>query len=349
MTAAILENRDFLADLYAGPFRGHAIIMEPESPASEDWSPGDFSCSDRPLSEWLPVLLQCYENRLQWHMACDDDSVPFVKLRTGTQLFAAAFGCPVHVYPDSPPIALPLVNTAEEADALELPDMDHPPFNRVFEMAQRVRERVGPEVPIGVPDIQSPFDIAALVWRKEEFLVATLEHPDAVKRLVDKCRRLLIAFFDRFLREAGECTLNHCPNAWVPAELGIGASEDEVGSLSTSMFEEFCLPGLADLSQRYGGLFMHCCAAADHQYPGFRKIPRLRGINRVFQEPGPGPAIETFSGETVFMVAWTPEEQVYDMLDLARPDTRFLFNMPGQPLDESRQTYERIRARCPRA
>ena len=115
------------------------------------------------------------------------------------------------------------------------------------------------------------------------------------------------------------------------------------------MFEEFCLPSLADLSRRFGGLFVHCCAAADHQYAGFRKIPNLRGLNRVFQAPGPRPAIEAFSGHTVLMVAWTSEPGPYDMLDMARPGTRFLFNMGAQPLDEARGTFERLRARCPQA
>jgi hypothetical protein len=114
------------------------------------------------------------------------------------------------------------------------------------------------------------------------------------------------------------------------------------------MFEDFCLPTLVDLSETYGGLFVHCCATADHQYESFRKIPNLRGMNRVFQAPGPRPAIETFAGETVHMVAWTDEEGVYDLLDMALPKTRFLFNMPAQPLDESKRTYDRLRERCPR-
>jgi hypothetical protein len=114
------------------------------------------------------------------------------------------------------------------------------------------------------------------------------------------------------------------------------------------MFDEFCLPNLVDLSEAYGGLFVHCCAAADHQYTSFAKIPNLRGMNRVFQAPGPRPAIETFAGETVHMVAWTDEDRVAEMLDMALPDTRFLFNMPAQPLDESKRTCERLREQCRR-
>jgi len=114
------------------------------------------------------------------------------------------------------------------------------------------------------------------------------------------------------------------------------------------MFGEFCLPGLVDLAQTYGGLFMHCCANADHQYGNFKQIPTLRGLTRVFQHPGPRPAIEIFSGQTVLIVAWTEEDKVLEMLDMALPDTRFLFNMPGQPLEQTKRTLERLRERCSR-
>ncbi|OQA42164.1 MAG: Uroporphyrinogen decarboxylase (URO-D) [Chloroflexi bacterium ADurb.Bin325] len=346
MDARTLRNRRKLADLFAGPFPSHAIIMDPEPRENPMQMHGDFTRPELPLDAWLPLLMERYEERLRYHEALDDDSVPYFMLSTGTEIFAAAFGCGVHLYEDSPPSALARVTTAAEADALAVPSLDAPPLDRYFEMARRVRARVGPEVPLSVPDIQSAFDIAALIWRKEDMYIACKREPDAVKRLVAKCQQLLIAFFDRFLAECGEVNLCHCPIAWAPPELGVWLSEDEAGALSVRMFEEFCLPTLVELSERYGGLFVHCCATADHQYASFKKIPDLRGLNRVFQKPGPGPAIEAFAGQTVLMVAWTDEEGVNRMLDMARPGSRFLFNMPGQPLDEARATLDRLRERC---
>jgi len=102
------------------------------------------------------------------------------------------------------------------------------------------------------------------------------------------------------------------------------------------------------MAQTYGGLFVHCCAAADHQYGAFKSIPHLRGINRVFQDGGPGPAIAAFSGRTVLIQAWMSEEQIRSMLEMARPDTRMLINMGSQPLEEAKRTFERLRERCGR-
>lgn len=323
--------------------------MDPEPRTNELQRFGDFTLGLRPQAEWLAHLLQGYEDRLRWHEALDDNGVPYVKLSTGTQIFAAAFGCAVHVYEGSPPAARPLVTTTAEADRLAVPSLDAPSLARVLEMARLVRQRVGPDVPISAPDIQNAFDIAALIWRKEDLYIAAKWEPNTIKRLVDKCQALLIRFFDAFMQEVGEVNLCHCPIAWAPSELGVWLSEDEAGALSVRMFEEFCLPNLVELLQRYGGLFVHCCATADHQYGNFKKIPNLRGLNRVFQKPGPRPAIEAFSGQTVLMMAWIEEDTAHEMLALARPDTRFLFNMPGRPLDEAKAMLGRLRRSCERA
>jgi uroporphyrinogen-III decarboxylase len=134
----------------------------------------------------------------------DDDSVPYVPLTTTTGLFAAAFGCPLHQFEGSQVAARPIVFSPQEADRLPIPDLDIPPISRFFELAELIREQVGPEVPISVPDIQSPFDIAALIWSKEHFYEALVEHPDAVLRLVEKCHILLKNFLVEFKRRFGE-------------------------------------------------------------------------------------------------------------------------------------------------
>ena len=342
----IKRNKNFLADLFAGPFRGHGIVMEPQYPDAP--GPGDFTCSDRPHDEWVSWIINRYHTKCESLEALDDDSVPDISLHTGTHVFAATFGCPVHVDPNSPACALPRVTEAREADLLPEPDINTPPLDRVFEMGQTLRRHLGPDAPMNVPDIQSPFDIAALVWKKEELLVAMYENPQSVKRLVDKCCKLLTSFLLEFKKRFPECNLVHCPNAWAPPELGCSLSEDEAGTISTAMFEEFCLPSLTELSNTFGGLFMHCCADADHQYGQFNKIPNLRGLNRVYQAAGPKPAIEAFSGRTVLMQAWYDEEAVNNMIDMALPDTRFLFNMAAESLEDAKRMYERLRKRCPR-
>ena len=343
-------TRQYLTDLFAGPFPGHALLMgAPAVGASATDGLGDFTCSDEPVEKWLPWLLTNYENKVKWHEAIGDDAVPYVNLNTNTGIFAAAFGCELHVYDEeTPACARPIVFDADGADKLETPPADAPPLSRIFELAKLARKEVGPDVPISVPDIQSPFDIAALIWEKIDFYIAAMQSPDAVKRLTAKCNDLLKAFLSEYQRRIGNVNMCHCPYAWARPELGVWLSEDEVGAISTEMFEQFALPSLTQLSETFGGIFMHCCATADHQYDNFKRVPNLRGLNRVFQEPGARPAIEAFTPDTVLMLAWYDEQKINETLDLALPETRFLFNLSACPIDEAKPAFERLRERCPR-
>jgi len=341
------DNKQFLTDLFAGPFRGHAIIMNhPQEPYP--FAEGDYTLDRVPLRKWVDRYIRDYEAQLKWHRELGDDAVPNMRLQSNTGIFAACFGCPVHVYEDSPSMARPIVTTPEEADRLPQPDPSAQPLARFFELAEMIQERVGPEVSLGAPDIQSSFDIAAIVWNKQDFYLAMYDNPGAVRRLTGKCHLLLEQFFKEFIRRFPNCNLNYWPNAWAPPELGVWLSEDEPGAMTPDMFEKFCLPSLVALSETFGGLFMHCCAAADHQYANFKKIPNFRGLQRVYQEPGPLPAIQAFSGRTVIMHVVNDEDEAHALLDMALPETRFLFNFTSMPRDDAKRALERLRARAPK-
>lgn len=125
----------------------------------------------------------------------NDDSVPYVNLCTHTGLFASGFGCRVVTFEGSNAAALPCVTTTAKADPLpERTWADVPQAVRYFKLAELAQRELGADAPIGVPDIQSPFDIAALVWNKEDLFAAMIGAPDAVKQLVGKCHRLLWGF-----------------------------------------------------------------------------------------------------------------------------------------------------------
>lgn len=135
---------------------------------------------------------------------------------TGTHLYATAFGCPVHRYPDSNPCALPSVRTAAEADRIEVPDLwKVPSLYRVFELAAALRSEFGPEVLLGPPDKQTGFDTACLIWERTGIYaaLATDKEKDAAKRLTAKCGK---AGFEPMLRHlAGPDGPVHVL-AWLP-------------------------------------------------------------------------------------------------------------------------------------
>jgi len=212
--------------------------------------------------------------RMEW---LEDDYIPNLDVHTGTEIFAAAFGCPVHYPKNGIPFALPLIHSADEVAKLKVPDLDSSPLALIFEIADELKARAGKEALMRICDIQSPMDIAALIWEKSDILVAMVESSEAVKEFAAKTKDLLIVFLDEWFSRYGKSFVGHCPYYFMPE--GISLSEDEVGIVNAEMFEEFFLPELVELSNRYGDLGMHCCADARHQWENFKKIPNLRLLN----------------------------------------------------------------------
>ncbi len=223
------------------------------------------------IRERIDWSSSAFERRMEDVGWLDDDTVPFLEPYTGTEIFAAALGCRVAYPADNMPFALPLIDDASQLDRVKVPELSSSSLAVLFEIADELRRRAGPDALMRLIDVQSPMDIAALVWDKNTFYTALLETPRAVQELASRARELLTSFLDRWFARYGRAFMAHYPQYYMAD--GLTLSEDEVGSVSPKMFEELFLPELADLSARYGGLGMHCCANARHQWEGFKRIP----------------------------------------------------------------------------
>lgn len=350
MSARLQRNRQFLTNLYRrGPFERHAFVLS-APPLPPIWEAGDYTNSARPVKDWLPQIVAAYQRWLALGGDIGDDSVPTCTLATGTHIYAEAFGCRVHTYEAANPAAIPCVRTAAEADALPEPDLwNCRNFARIFELADLARAELGPDAVLGPPDIQTGFDTACLIWDKTELFCAMVENPAAVKRLAAKCARLLRQFISEFYREFPTAALGHCPQTWSPPELGPWVSNDECGIMSVAMFEEFLLPELIELAESFGGLGMHCCADADHQFPSFRKIPGFYAFNRAPTKLGQAydAMLETLGGPDgpVFIPGGVVEDTVAQLLDKAPPGSRFIFHCPHQDPEQAKPWFDHMRSR----
>jgi hypothetical protein len=224
--------------------------------------------------EWIWDDYSRHLARMEW---LHDDLVPSLCMSTGTEIFAEAFGCRVHRPSDNMPFALPLIRSPSEVERVKVPELSRSSLAYLFDMADELRRRAGPEAVFRMVDMQSPMDIAALVMEKSAFFVAMLEAPEAVKELALKTRELLTAFLDEWFRRYGVSFVAHHPDYYMPR--GITLSEDEIGAVNTDMFEEFFLPELNALSDRYGGIGIHCCACARHQWDGLARLRNARLLN----------------------------------------------------------------------
>lgn len=340
------RNAAFLRNIFLkGPSEGHGFICKPDYPSMWSTGLGDYTNSDRPVTDWVPSIVTHYEAQVRFLEDLDDHSVPKATLGCGTQLYAAAFGCPVHEYEDSNPCALPIVRTAREADAIEEPDLwSCPSLYRVFELAEALQRELGKDVPLGPPDLQSGFDTASLVWNKQDMLVAMATDPEPVRRLVGKCANLFRKFLIALRAELPSMSPGHCPRAWVPPDMPPWLSNDECGAFSTAMFEEFCLPELTELAETFGGLGMHCCADAEHQFESFKKIPNLYAFNRVPGRQGWDPLLEHFDGpdSPVHVLGWVTPAQIEAFIRKAHPATRFIFVHNVPTLEAGQQWMDQV-------
>ena len=283
-----------------------------------------------------------------------DDRVPWLHPWTGTEVFAAAYGCEVHRPENEMPFALPHVATAAEADRLEEPSITQGPLGEVFALADRLVELCGSGYPVRICDVQSPLDIAALIWEKSAFYMALYEDPAAVHRILRKITNTLLVFVQAFADRYSDVCLVHWPDMWMPSEWGICVSEDEIGSISAEAFREFGLPYLRELALAFGGISLHSCAAGQHQWDNLETLPGIRYLN--FSHPAVDlqASIERFSGRAVLVPVVFPGLEygldfVDDCLALAHPDTRFFFRTDVEGLDEAAEMAGQIRRRCGRA
>jgi len=162
-----------------------------------------------------------------------------------------------------------------------------------------------------LPDIQSPLDVAALIWEKVGFFSAMVEEPEAVEALVHMTERLITDFLDLWFERYGKEFIAHYPDYYMP--YGITLSEDEVGTISPDMFERFSLPSINTLSRRYGQVGVHCCANSEHQWQSFKKIENLVLLNFVQSPEVIARAYPVFADTCV---------QMHAAVDVVMPNTQ---------------------------
>ena len=293
--------------------------------------------------EWAWEMYQRHLKRMEW---LEDDSIPYLDIHTGTEIFAAAFGCDVYRPDNSMPFALPMIHSGSEVAQLEVPDLDTPPLAILFEIADELRRRAGKDALVRLVDIQSPMDIAALIWDKNDLYIGIVESPDAVKELVSKVADLMVKFLDQWFARYGQEFIAHYPIYYMPQ--GITLSEDEAGAVDAEMFVEFFLPELLKLSHRYGGIGIHCCANARHQWENFKSVSDLRLLNLVQPVDEIRTAYEFFAHHVPQMHSWSGDGPAWTWPDQYPDTARVVMGASAASRDEALDLSEKLHIACGR-
>jgi hypothetical protein len=335
--------RAFLSGEGRDRFLFHVNFPLPEEEASlpPPVPPWPDRIQERIARRWAEYELMCRKVRL-----VPDDRVPYLSNMTGTEIFAEAFGCRVHRPDDTMPFALPFVHTPAEADRIQVPELSRSTLAPLFDIADELHRRGGPDAVMKPVDIQSPMDIVALIWDKSDLFVAMLETPEPVRVLAQKVRTLLEAFFAEWFTRYGTTFVAHYPDYVMHG--GITLSVDEVGAVSEEMFQQFFRAELAHLSRRFGGLGIHCCADARHQWRNFRDLPGLRLINHNAPPTRDAreyllDALGFYGGRVAQMpVGWTPAGPAHTWPLQVPEGTRVVFEMPAASAAEAAALANRL-------
>lgn len=225
-----------------------------------------------------------------------DNTVPYLTMITGTEIFAEAFGCPIHRPEGNNPFALPLIRDVSEFGKIKKPRLEDTKLPLLFDMADALRERAGKDALLSLPDIQTPMDVAALIWEKGDFYTSMFEEEPAIRELTVMVKELMFEFLDEWFRRYGHSFMAHYPAYYMPS--GITVSEDEVGIVSPQIFRDYFRDELHEFARRYGAIGIHCCADSNHQWENFKEVPNLKVLNFVRDKENLRKSVEFFGGTT---------------------------------------------------
>ena len=127
--------------------------------------------------------------------------------------------------------------------------------------------------------LQGPLDTAYLVWEPSAFMVAMYTNPKEVHHLMRLVTDLIIKFVKEMRSRCPEFIPCHYPPLYLPDGRGISISDDCLAVVSPKLYEEFALPYVNELSEEFGGAFIHSCGDFVHQLDNLTKVHELRGLN----------------------------------------------------------------------
>ena len=257
------------------PFVFTSLPAEQATPPPE---PPEAEPSDEEL---LRGQLEAIIDRAALH----DDYVPslFPGCRQGT--IPAAFGAR-EIVSGGHTWVEPILRDPADVDALGTPDWRLGAAGEMLERVRVWRAATSGRIPIQLPDMQGPLDLANNLWGTEPLLTAMYTAPDAVHRLMQYMTEAFIAYV-RLVQQAaqGELIPIHCmPVVWMPPSIGVALSEDLLAVISPRLYDLFGRPYNEQIARAYGSVVVHSCGSIEHNLPGLLDTEGLLGVNASITE-----------------------------------------------------------------
>jgi hypothetical protein len=231
-----------------------------------------FFSIEKNLIMQLANIVQTLEHRT--------DYVPYLDPFEGVTVLSEAFGCPVEVPRNGDPwVKNHIIKNPEDVYDIKKPSKDSEVYKRIFDTLNFFEKETGYQMPVGVTDPQGPLDVASLIWKNDEFLVACITNKKEVHHLLNIVTEAFIEFYTMQYDMLKNPAFPVHSFPLLNSNDGISVSDDEAVLLSPDLFEEFGVPYLNRISEAFGGLYYHCCGDYGNVLDNILKIKGLRAIN----------------------------------------------------------------------
>ena len=267
--------------------------------------------------KYLVAQLQEIEDQLN----LSGDYIPSLCPSLGVIGIASAFGCQVKWWEnDFPTVQAIIKNLPGEVYNMKKPAEDAGELARILEYSRYFIKKTKGKYPLRLTDIQGPLDNAGLICGHTNLFAAMMSHPREVHHLMQLITDLTIDFVKAQTEIAHENNVEFVPamfQPWLPDGLGISISNDDWVMISAEMHNQFHLPYLNQLSEEFGGIYIHSCGNWSHQFESLDKVHQLRGIEFGASEVPFSDVLQRFGGKTVLAcrIGFNRDLQFRSMVD----------------------------------
>lgn len=219
----------------------------------------------------------------------DDDYIPYLMPWYGVVVIPHIFGCNVKFYKPTDPENLKVndpacisysIQEVEDIKKLTIPDF----FTN--NLAKKVLDtisffRKNSSVPVGITDMQSTLDCAALIVGYEKLFYWMKDYPEEMHNLLEIINQTLIEWVKIQKQYTGEkynCA-NGLINVKTPEGIGVWFSDDDAVILSPTLYKQFIVEKYVKLFGSFESGMIHWCGNANHQIENILNIEPIKAVH----------------------------------------------------------------------
>ncbi len=210
------------------------------------------------------------------------DSIPYFDCEMWPIATVSAFRGRILRSEKASPWIEPIIHRPEDVYQLKAPNLLDGLVGQAVRNYRRALDCLDGYIPPRLPDMQGPLQVAGMLWKQEDFILAMYDEPETVHHLMGLVTDYLISVYQYFLDNYPDAMMVNWPSCYLPRSQGVGLVEDFAHLLSADLYREFGLPYANRIADRFGGVLIHCCGAFMQHWDTFKQIHNLRGLDTQF-------------------------------------------------------------------